>query len=471
MKISFLKLRFINSSLNLFLSYILLMIISYISFQYYFRVDLNKTSPFKLSARTIQLLESIDDKIYLTVLISQKNRMYEDIENLLKEYQTYIKNIDILWIDPIKNPSKTKELKFKYNIESTPVIIISNKSEYRIISEKNLYKKDHINESQSSFCGEQIISSSLLELENKIRPKVYFLVGHGEKSINDLSESGYSDLITILDRNAINYSLLKANSYNYIPSDASAIIIGGPKVALNPHTANSIDNYLNQGGRLFLMLDAFYKTGLEEMLKRWKILLMEGFVFDSQKTLTGQDIIIDSFEFNHPIIDNLRPISLNLPRAIITGIKNQSDGISRTGLLFSSDLNSWLEVTPNETYRMINEENGDIQGPIQIAVAVEKGGSKELDVELNPSKMVIVGDSDFISNGNKYPGNIDFFIRSLDWLLSRDQLIKFQEDFIYEPRIIISKNQLKNYFLLTVLFVPASICFLGFLILFWRKRK
>ena len=53
--------------------------------------------------------------------------------------------------------------------------------------------------------------------------------------------------------------------------------------------------------------------------------------------------------------------------------------------------------------------NGDLRGPLPMGLAIERGAEQELDVEIASSRLVVVGDSDFVSNNHLMGANGDFF--------------------------------------------------------------
>ena len=84
-------------------------------------------------------------------------------------------------------------------------------------------------------------------------------------------------------------------------------------------------------------------------------------------------------------------------------------------MLLRSSNDSWIEMSSLNQYPKYNELDGDILGPIHVGVAIERGVVQELDVEILSSKIVLIGDSDFINNAN-INMVIRIFRRSINWL-------------------------------------------------------
>ena len=57
---------------------------------------------------------------------------------------------------------------------------------------------------------------------------------------------------------------------------------------LSKASLNVLEGYLNSSGRLLVLLDSNYESGLDEILKKWGVSFTSGFVFDEAQTLKGQ---------------------------------------------------------------------------------------------------------------------------------------------------------------------------------------
>ncbi len=111
----------------------------------------------------------------------------------------------------------------------------------------------------------------------------------------------------------------------------------------------------------------------------------------------------------------------------------------------------------------------DRPGPVSIAVAVEKGPVEGIDVEIQPTRMVVVGDADFIGNGTLTGGNTDFLLSSLNWLLEREELMAIAPKPFEQYRLTVSQSQRQTLFLIIVVGIPAAVGVLGLLV--WAGRR
>ena len=119
-----------------------------------------------------------------------------------------------------------------------------------------------------------MFTSMLLAVTNPKPLKAYFLQGDGEPSLSDSSETGYLKFAAILGENYIATVPLQLSGDNAVPDDCNLLIIAGPTTALSEPELQKIDQYLAQGGRLFVLFNYFSikrPTGLEPILAHWGV--------------------------------------------------------------------------------------------------------------------------------------------------------------------------------------------------------
>ena len=471
MSFSLKKLRRFNLSFILLTSYLIVIIICILTYYKFLRIDLNKYSEFSLSSNTINLLSNIKKPINIYLIIQEKHHLYMDLRNIFEEYSFHSDKINIFWTDPVKNPSKTEELIHSYKLDSYPALVIDNGAQSRVIYGDELIVVDSL-ENTSIFKGEKVISSAVYEINSGSKPKIYFTTGNGENLLEDIDNNGYSSLNIDLETQSIDLKSFNLNGYKSIPSDASAVVVAGPKRMLSDSSLNVLESYLNSSGRLLILLDSNYESGLDKILKKWGVSLTSGYVFDESQTLKGRDVNVNNYG-KHEITNEIDfLVKLLLPRAIIPISKPNDEDVDlpKVSMLLRSSDNSWIEMSSLNQSPKFEELKGDILGPIYLGVAIERGVIQELDVEIPSSKIVLIGDSDFISNANIIDGNKDFFRRSVNWLIDRNNQLGINHKNINNIKISASSKNIKIISTISIIFVPLLILFIGIIILLWRKK-
>ena len=104
-----------------------------------------------------------------------------------------------------------------------------------------------------------------------------------------------------------------------------------------------------------------------------------------------------------------------------------------------------------------------------VALAVEKGSVESLAMDIRPTRVVVFGDTDFVSNSGLSGGNSDFFMNALNWVLERGQLMAIAPHPVEEVKLMITRRQLNRLFLAVVVVLPL-IAAGGGLVVWWRRR-
>jgi hypothetical protein len=201
--------------------------------------------------------------------------------------------------------------------------------------------------------------------------------------------------------------------------------------------------------------------------------LAEDVVVDGTRTLTGRELFITDYG-SHPITRGLSGMTsvMYFPRSVapleqVEDADAEADRPRVTVLARSSDA-GWAESNLD-----VNPMKFDVQedepGPVPVAVAVERGPGEALDVEIRPTRLVVLGDSDFLANGAASGGNVDLFMSSLNWLLEREELMAIAPKPLGDMRLVMDKRQLNLLFWAVVLGLPAAVAVLGGLV--WARRR
>jgi ABC-type uncharacterized transport system involved in gliding motility auxiliary subunit len=475
----------ILSNLNLvaavLLAFVLVQLVNYIALSNAQRWDWSARQYYALSEKTTNLLSELEHRVEIIVFFQEEHLLYSDIENLLEEYQYESRNIHVEWVDPARDLARTEKLAKKYGLTEAQVVVFDIGGKSKVVKEADLagYRmvKRRREPVMSAFKGEQAFSSAIQGLVQGETPVVYFLVGHDERRVTEFDQvSGYSTIGTIIFRDNLEIKELLLTGEKKIPADAAALVIAGPAKAMSSTEAEMVEDYLSRSGRVMLLLDAMKTTGLEPMLRRWGVALRNDFVLDPENTLRGSDVLILTY-YEHPITLRMGGAGarFHLPRSIEPLLMDDpaagtEDRPLVIQLAMTSD-KSWSETQVDESSAKYDENSGDLRGPLSLAVAVERGATqKMLDVQIRPSRMVVFGDSDFVSNGALAGGDQDLFMSALNWLLDREELMAIAPKPIEEIKLSLSRKQLGDLFWINIAGIPAFAGVAGLLVWF-RRRK
>jgi ABC-type uncharacterized transport system involved in gliding motility auxiliary subunit len=467
----------LNTGAALLLALAVALMVNYLSFRHYYRADWSRAQLYKLSSKTTSLLESLEKPIEVTVSFQTGNILYDEVTNLLREYQFHSRRLNIHRVDPDRELAKTEELKSKYAGLEPNVVIFDCEGRSKYVRADEIATIDASSglERITAFKGEQAFSSAIQGVVQKTVPTVYFLTGHGERDITDFDlRTGFSRAGQLVERDNITVKPLLLSTEKQIPSDCSALIIAGASKGMSQAEADIISGWLRRSGRLMVLTDAGQTSGLEKLLQEWGVLLRNDVVYDPDFSLQGQDIYVAAYG-KHPITEKLSNIAAVLyrPRSVepdYSQLKTTAVDRPRVTPLILSSKKSWSETQLDQMPAKYDVGTDDRLGPIPLAVAVEKGDTAGLlDVQIRPSRLVVFGDSDFISNSAITGANQSLFMSALSWLLDREQLMAVAPKEVDDTHLKLTSERIRTLFWSAVGIIPALAALLG--VALWLRRR
>lgn len=465
----------LSTGTGLLLAAAILLMVNYLSFRHYHREDLSSAQLYSLSSKTTGLLQSLEKPVDITVFFQPGNILYEDIHNLLREYQFRSDKLNIQWVDPDRDLAQTEELAVKYDVTGLNVVVFDceGRSKYVRADEIAVIDASSGVERMTAFNGEQAFSSAIQAVVQETAPTVCFLTGHGERDITDFDKrTGFSGVGRLIERDNIEVRTLLLSTEKQIPDDCDALIIAGASQRMSQPELDIIADWLNRSGRLMVLSDAGRVSGLEPLLRNWSVLLRNDVVLDPARTLTGREVFVTAYG-RHPITEKLSSTAaiFHLPRSVEPDY-SRTDTADRPQVspLALSSKESWSETQPEQSPAKFDPETDDLKGPVSMAVAVEKGGGAgQLDMQIRPSRIVVFGDSGFVSNGGLTGGDESLFMSSLNWLLDREELMAIPPRPVDDTRLKLTRSQIRMLFWITVGAIPAAAALFGAVI--WLRRR
>ena len=470
----------VNTLVSLGLAALLVLMINYLSYRHHIRLDWSRSRYYSLSDKTLGLLSGLTNRIDAIVFFQPGHEVYEDIRNLLQEYEYAAPMLRVEWVDPDRDLARTEELMRKYQVDQANVVVFDAAGRNKYVTARDLAEYDYTPvqfgqpPERILFKGEQAFSSAIQSITEARRPAVYFLQGHGERDVDSFNRAaGYSSLSQEIKRDNVEVRKLTLGEAQAIPADCDALVIAGPEKRISEQELNLIRDYLRQKGRLLVMLDAMTQTGLEPLMEEWGVRLADDVVVDATRTLSGRELFITRYE-PHPITGKLKNETsiLYLPRSVEPVLSAEEAGgapdKSRVMPLAASSEAGWAEsdLTQNP---MKFDAGADRPGPVTVAVAAERGPVPGIDVQIRPTRVVVFGDSDFASNAALTGGNTDFFLSVLNWLLERSDLMAIAPKPVEQNRLTLTEVQLRMLHWLAVVVLPLLVAMVGVGV--WLRRR
>ncbi len=447
--------------------------VNYLSVRYPLRFHWNREPFAQLSAKSLRLLEPVAEDIRIVALLRPSHEAYPGTVALLQDYAAGSPNVSVELVDPDRSLARAEQLVQQYRLPSGESIVFDIGGRHRAISASNLVEQAHADSTGRSprlFQGEKLFTGAIYSLTQATRPAVYFVQGHGERSPHDFDRRrGYSSLASRLRDENLDVELLNLGETRAVPNPCALMVIAGPSRKFAPFETALIRDYLDRKGRLLLLLDSRVETGLEPLLQDWGIQLGDDVVVDETRTLTGRELYITAYP-EHPITAPLQGLAsiLFLPRSVRSRPLAAGGDKPSVAELATCSLQGWAEFDPDETSPHFDPQV-DIPGPVPIAAAVERGPVPGVHVQIRPTRLVVIGDSSFVSNGGLMGANADLFLNSVNWLLDREEMLALAPKTLDDHHLVMTAVQLRRLFWIVVAGLPAFVAALGFWAS-WRRR-
>jgi hypothetical protein len=469
--------------LVLALVFAVVVMLNYISRDYFLRLHLSSHTRIPLSPRTIKFLDSLTNQVKVTVYYDKEEPFYKTVVDLLTEYRQHNHRISIRIVDYTRDPGAAQQLKTKYSFLAAPnaknLIIFDCEGKGVKPVDGNALTKYILEQIPSetertfrrrpaTFEGERAFTATLLAVTSPYPPRAFFLRGHGEHEIDSTDDNlGYREFLRVLNENYIQGEPVSLLDNPYALTNCNLLIVAGPTVALTDAELQHIDQFLAQGGRMLALFNytslKYGPTGLETILANWGVDVTTNTVVDPERYISkGVDVIVLAFSPSHPVVNPLlgSQLDLILPRAIgkLRSRPQPVDAPQVEELAFSGP-KSFVKSNPNDRH------------PFPLMVAVEKGAIKGVVTERSTARMLVVGDSIFLGNRQIYSGaNRDFAAYAVNWLLDRTQLL---QDMGPRPvktyQLLMTRKQLNTAEWVLLGGMPGGALLIGGLV--WLRRR
>ena len=109
--------------------------------------------------------------------------------------------------------------------------------------------------------------------------------------------------------------------------------------------------------------------------------------------------------------------------------------------------------------------------PLTIGVAIEKGGSADERVQVNSSRLVVVSNASFVQDNaiTQDQQGLDFISGSVNWLLSREQLIGIAPKVSKPLTFSLDEDALARLRWIILIFMPLIPAVIG-TVVWWQRR-
>ena len=413
-------------------------------------VDLTRAGIYTLSEDSRKTAEALPGNVEILAFYATESPEYAFLETLVSLYQRHTDHIHLRAVDGAKEPLLAE--KYKVREQSGRVVLVLG---------DRFEKIDELSEAA--------VTNALLRLSRGESRRIYFVVGHGESSLDDgKTDRGLAALKESLENEGYEPKSLALLRLPAIPEDAAALVLPGPQAPLLPPEIAVLQDYLDKGGRAVFLLDAGVDAGLDPLLERYAIGADDTLVIDAKGQLAqvyGPAVPAVLRYAKHPITDSFDLATIYPTVRSLSPLNVQ--GIDRPLPLALTGETSWAET--EWTVQPVGYDDGEKRGPLPVALlqkAVRPAGtySKEM-------RLVVFGDADFV--GQRWLGelgNRDFFLNTLAWTAERFDRITIRPKSRAASRLIfLSDDEATLLRVATIDLLPLLLAALGIAV--WTVRR
>ncbi|MBE3574235.1 MAG: GldG family protein [Firmicutes bacterium] len=449
------------------------------------RLDTTRNKLYTLSPQTVQVLRGLQQDVTITAFFKSGTDQEQMVRNLLKEYSYQTRHLKVRFVDPVKEPALARQ----YQISTDGTSVVANGPRTKTVYPYDVfnYSYDAYGQPQSQFQGEQAFTRAILDVTAGKQRLAYFTSGHGERS----PDRDYSRAEGFLTGEGYTVKTVNIAQDGKIPADAALLIIAGPSRDFTPQETAQLTAYLNQGGKMLVLLDPTLQKGtlsnLDGFLAQWGVRPDHDVVVDPARHYFVDAVSPIPVYEDHDITRKLMEDNLGIVLPQSRSLSQASPvpaGLSVAALLKTSD-QAWGET--NLQQKQAKFDAADLKGPLTLAYAVTKdvqppsnAGSKGAPkaqsqakapgAETAQARLVVVGNAAFLDNDVlTFQGNVDFFMNAANWLTGKQSMITIRPKTAEFAQVYLSGTQAKTLFYGLVLILPLLFLLAGGVV-FWRRR-
>src|SRR6266487_2471005 len=484
------KIRRVQIGFNVLAQIILILflaaMVNSIAFKHYQRWDFSHDQKYALSDKTKRFLRTIKTKMRIIVFFSPSTPITADVQNLLTEYQYAAKGkIDVEYIDPERNLSRAKEIFDKYKVISDEsLLVIDYEGRNKTVKASEMAEVDQsgmaIGEGPrvTAFKGEQAITSAMMDLVEGKKNTLGYVLGHKEPPLSE--NSTISVLKTFIENENIKFQELNLFDVDAVPADLKMVLIIGPQYDFSDREMKLLRDFWDKQGRILLLLDPVHKTSklnafLNELGVKVNDDRLMAFLRTGIQEMALTRDVQAHFLGGSPITKRLADVhalffggtsSLTLEPDLVRAAH------MRIEPLIQADKGYFAETDYNTDDQAKFQNDAKKTGPSPtIGASIEKGGSADERVQVNSSRLVVVSNTTFVQDNavTQDQQALDFISGSVNWLLSREQLIGIAPKIPRPLTFSLNEDALRNLRWIVLVLMPLVFAALGTAV-WWRRR-
>ncbi|MCX6116020.1 MAG: GldG family protein [Proteobacteria bacterium] len=420
-------------------------------------IDLSRDKTNTLSEQTLKVIENLEKKGSEAKVVAYFSDQGQEgqFKDLINLYLRAGAKLNIEYINSQREPLKAQA----DNLTNANTVIV------RLGAQENRV---------TTFTEEKItnaISNSLKEGSKKI----VFTKGHGEGQLTGNEATGFDILVQELKNNRYDVSDVNLLETTAVPEGTNALIIAGPKYDFKDVETKAVEDFINKGGNLLVMVNAMVNAPqINTLTEKFGFKFNNDFIImrpdDPRTQLIGQNnAIINEFDDMNPVTKDFAKRSnvavlFRFTRTLSEIVDNPAKfKVSLIGKTSSEAGVKLKNVSSQNDLKSISPDRIEQGSFAALASATGKVGEKEV-------RLLAAGSTEFANNqGAQAAEHRDLFLNMISYLSQDDDFITIRPvDPTKSTLSISSSGAMLN--LKFISFVYPFI-FLGIGMLYWMRRR
>ena len=440
--------------------------------------DMTANKKYTISQESKDILANIKQDVTLYVLVrtGDEDSIFANavgqltFRELLQQYANSSSHINVQFKDPYLYPQFTE--KYSEGGGALPIysVIVESGPRFRVINPNDMITTDYNPQTYQPYVKSIDIEPQVTNAINYVTAEntavIYTFTNNDEMTIPEALKGQ----IEMANYDLKTFDIVTED----IPSDCAALFLTQPARDWTEVAADKVKAYLQNDGRAIFAINYIFvdMPNLNSVLEAYGVSLGNYIVIegDQKNYYLGNPLNllpnIDQHDLTRKLLERKFPILLTQSSGADTlSVKKNSIKIEP---LLTTSSQAYGKVDVNS--QTIAKEAGDVDGPINIAVAVTDSYYTN---EQHTTKLVFAATSSILDeqiNNRTGGGNYEFLIDSLNWLQDK-------EDSVFIPsktpntnyQLTMSQQQSRVLMFVSIFVIPITIIGVGLIV--WLRRR
>jgi|GEM_PF-113424 len=416
------------------------------------------------------------------------------LKNTLEKYGEF-DNINIISGDPDENPDLFSEFSDKFDsLNKGDIIVKGSNGLVKQVLATNLFLSEPLTSSESdnaedyqyTFVGENYITGAIKYVTDGTEPYIYFLKGHGEKTITE----DYTTLTSIFESYGYVVGDVNLQTEPAIPDQTQVIVIAAPETDITDSEYQLLDEYLDNGGHIAFLLspngDEVDYTNIDKLMYDFAIGIDYDRVYETDENMymSGDKYTIAAYlndvtdstgssgagDENLTWVTEARQLieqgyTLVMPESrsfySYDEVAENNSALTANPIIYASP------TARAENYGGVDKVGNFTDGEILYLAAYAE------DTARNDAKILVWGNAEFADDEMYEKGytvtSLSAFISSVAWLHDSSIDLGIAEKSFTLDYMQINSQSTANKILAVIIFIPVVVAGIGVLV--WARRK